>query len=174
MNFYEVKKTQTEILTNIVREQKERFDYILDVEWRRLVVASNFNIVVPHSEDLIETLGDIFRAVFNAHEKMWFAIGNGEIETAVGLDLNELVNSFIPIGDLVECGQVGGYEAWTECMMNALTEAMNRRFKEHVKWNGEQGVDLEVYYKVIDDDDESFYDYVHCLCFKPSVVASWF
>lgn len=175
MNFYEVNKPESEILTNIVREQKERFDFILDKEWRRLVVASNFNIVVPHSEDLIKTLGDIFRAVFNAHEELWNIIYDSD-DTPIkqGLDLNDLIEEFIPIGDLVECGQVGGYEAWTGCMMNALTEGMNRRFKEHVKWNGEQGVDLEVYYKVIDDDDESFYDYVECLCWRPSVVSSPF
>jgi len=173
MNFYEVKKSEAETLTNIVREQKERFNYILDVEWRRLVMVSNFNIVVPHSEDLIKTTREIFRAVFGAHEKMWCAIGNGKIGTAVGLDLNELVNSFIPVGDLVECGQVGGYEAEMSCMMNALTEGMNRRFKEHVKWNGEQGVDLEVDYYVVDSDPKSFYDYVHCMVWEPSVVASW-
>jgi hypothetical protein len=157
MNYYEVKIEKRMELHNIVMEQKERFNYILDVEFRRLAIVSNFNIVVPHSQDLIKTTREVFRAVFGAHEKMWYAIDNGKIETSVGLDLNELVDSFIPVGDLVECGQVGGYEAEMSCMMNALTEGMNRRFKQ-------KEVDLEVYYKVIDDDEESFYDYVHCVC----------
>ena len=164
MNYYEVKKSEAETLANIVRDQKERFDFILDKEWRRMVMTSNFNIVVPHSEDLIKTTREIFRAVFGAHEKMWFAIENGRIAQSVGLDLNELVDSFIPVGDLVECGQVGGYEAEMSCIMNALTEGMNRRFKE-------QGVDLEVDYYVIDSDPESFYDYVHCVVWEPSAIC---
>ena len=170
MNFYEVNTPQTEILTNIVREQRERFNYILDVEWKRLVRFRNYNIVVPYSSDLLETLRSIFCAVYDAHEKIWASIEDGQTLTIVGLDLNDLINEFIPIGDLVEAGQIGGYEWWTDCMTFAMTEAFNHRLRK-------EKVDLEVFYTLREDDNDEvpntlLGDYVACLCYTPSVASA--
>ena len=155
MSFYEVNIEERMELRNIVTEQKKRMDYICDIEYRRLAVVSNFNRVVYRSEDLIKTMREIFRAVYNSRELMYAAYGRGQVGLTDLLSLEDCISEFILVEDLIECGQVGGYEAEVGCMTDALTMCMNRRLRD-------SGVSLDVRYE--HEEDTQGYDYIACIC----------
>ena len=155
MNFYEVNMEERMELRNIVTEQKKRLDYIIDIEYRRLVVVCNFARVVYRSEDLIKTLCDIFREVYNSRELMYSAYGRGQVGLSEVLSLEDLINEFINIDGLIESGLTGGYEAEVSCMTSALTTCMNRRLRD-------SGVGYEVSYE--HEEDAKGYDYISCVC----------
>ena len=155
MNFYEVNIEERMELRNIVTEQKKRMDYICDIEYRRLAVVSNFNRVVYRSEDLIKTMREIFRAVYNSREKMYAAYGRGQVGFDEVLSLEDLIAEFMSIDEMIECGLTGGYEAEVGCMTDALTMCMNRRLRD-------SGASLDVRYE--HEEDAQGYDYIACIC----------
>jgi hypothetical protein len=155
MSFYEVNIEERMELRNIVTEQRERMNYIIDIEYRRLVMVSNFARVVYRSEDLIKTMCDIFRKVYNSRELMYSAYGRGQVGLDEVLSLEDLINEFINIDELVECGLTGGYECEVSCMTDALTMCMNRRLRD-------SGVGYEVSYE--HEEDAKGYDYIACVC----------
>ena len=155
MSFYEVNMEERLELRNIVTEQQKRLDYIVDIEYRRLVVVCNFARVVYRSEDLIKTMCEIFREVYNSRELMYSAYERGQVGLDEVLSLEDLIAEFIDVDELVECGLVGGYEAEVSCMTSALTTCMNRRLRD-------SGVGLQVSYE--HEEDAQGYDYIACIC----------
>ena len=155
MSFYEVNIEERMDLRNVVTEQRERLDYILDIEYRRLVIVSNFARVVYRSEDLIKTMRDIFRRVYNSRELMYKAYGRNQVGLSEVLSLEDLINEFINIDELIKSGLKGGYEAEVSCMVHALTKRMNQRLRDG-------GVGYRVSYE--HEEDAKGYDYIACIC----------